>query len=163
MGLTVVGNPAATAITSSPACCARSPRLGDVSAEKLELYLKVLYVLLRDLLLLREGRGDIRNPDIRLQLAPLAQKVSFAWIAAAVKQVDDLVELLRRNIQKTIALGPNLLQAYYELGRAHWFAGEQDTAKEAWDQGFKANKFNPWGKKCKEMLDTVSAGGEPPR
>jgi tetratricopeptide (TPR) repeat protein len=65
--------------------------------------------------------------------------------------------------QKTIALGPNLLQAHYELGRAHWFAGEQDAAREAWDQGFKANKFNPWGKKCKEMLDVVAAGGEPPR
>ncbi len=65
--------------------------------------------------------------------------------------------------QKTIVLGPNLLQAYYELGRAHWFAGEQDTAKEKWDQGFKANKFNPWGKKCREMLDVVTAGGEPPR
>jgi len=65
--------------------------------------------------------------------------------------------------QKTIVLGPNLLQAYYELGRAQWYSGEQDAAKATWDQGFKANKFNPWGKKCKEMLDTVAAGGEPPR
>jgi tetratricopeptide (TPR) repeat protein len=75
----------------------------------------------------------------------------------------DMFEDAQTFFQKTIALGPNLLQAYYELGRAHWFAGEQDTAKETWDQGFKANKFNPWGKKCKEMLDTVTAGGEPPR
>jgi tetratricopeptide (TPR) repeat protein len=75
----------------------------------------------------------------------------------------DMFEDTQTFFQKTIALGPNLLQAYYELGRAHWFAGEQDTAKETWDQGFKANKFNPWGKKCREMLDTVAAGGEPPR
>jgi DNA polymerase-3 subunit delta' len=79
-------------------------------SEKLELYLKVLYGLLRDLLLLREGGGEIRNPDIRQQLAPLAQRVSFAWINAAVKQVDDLVELLRRNIQKTIALDALILE-----------------------------------------------------
>jgi tetratricopeptide (TPR) repeat protein len=65
--------------------------------------------------------------------------------------------------QKTVALGPNLLQAYFEMGRAQWFAGEPDAAKETWDRGFKANKFNPWGKKCKEMLDAVAAGGEPPR
>jgi tetratricopeptide (TPR) repeat protein len=65
--------------------------------------------------------------------------------------------------QKTIVLGPNLLQAYFEMGRAQWFAGEPDAAKATWDQGFKANKFNPWGKKCKEMLDIVTAGGEPPR
>jgi DNA polymerase-3 subunit delta' len=79
-------------------------------SEKLELYLKVLYALLRDLLLLREGVGEIRNPDIRQQLAPLAQRVSFGWINAAVKQVDDLVELLRRNIQKTIALDALILE-----------------------------------------------------
>jgi tetratricopeptide (TPR) repeat protein len=75
----------------------------------------------------------------------------------------DMFEDAQTFFQKTIALGPNLLQAYYELGRAQWFAGEQDIAKETWDQGFKANKFNPWGKKCKEMLDAIAAGGEPPR
>jgi DNA polymerase-3 subunit delta' len=73
-------------------------------SEKLELYLKVLYMLLRDLLVLRETGGEIRNRDMRPQLEPLAQKVSFAWIRAAVKRVDELAELLRRNIQKTIAL-----------------------------------------------------------
>src|SRR3954467_12964818 len=53
--------------------------------------------------------------------------------------------------EKTIKLGPNLIEAYYELGRAHWFAGDQEKAKSTWDDGFKANKFNPWGKKCQEM------------
>ncbi len=48
--------------------------------------------------------------------------------------------------QKTLKLGPNLIEAYFELGRAYWFAGDQDTAKRTWDEGFKANKFNPWGK-----------------
>jgi tetratricopeptide (TPR) repeat protein len=75
----------------------------------------------------------------------------------------EMLEDAQTFFQKTIALGPNLLQAYFELGRAQWFSGEQDSAKETWDQGFKANKFNPWGKKCKEMLDAVAAGGEPPR
>src|SRR6266496_2396924 len=64
---------------------------------------------------------------------------------------------------KTLKLGPNLIEAYYELGRARWFAGEQDAARQTWTDGFKANKFNPWGKKCQEMLDLVAQGGEPPR
>jgi len=64
---------------------------------------------------------------------------------------------------KTLKLGPNLIEAYYELGRARWFAGEQDQARQTWTDGFKANKFNPWGKKCQEMLDLVAQGGEPPR
>ncbi len=30
--------------------------------------------------------------------------------------------------QKTLALGPNLIEAHYELGRARWFAGDRDGA-----------------------------------
>src|SRR2546426_1070870 len=65
--------------------------------------------------------------------------------------------------QKTLKLGPNLIEAYYELGRAHWFAGDQAKAKSTWEDGFKANKFNPWGKKCQDTLQVVLQGGEPPR
>ena len=65
--------------------------------------------------------------------------------------------------RKTITLGPNLTEAHYELGRAHWFNGERNEALQAWRDGFAANKFSPWGKKCAEMLATVEAGGAPPR
>jgi len=65
--------------------------------------------------------------------------------------------------QKTLKLGPNLIEAYYELGRAYWFGGEAAQAKQIWEQGFKANKFNPWGKKCQDTLQLVLQGGEPPR
>jgi DNA polymerase-3 subunit delta' len=78
--------------------------IGRSKSEKLELYLKVLYELLRDLLLLHEGAGEIRNRDIRRELEALAGKVEFAWIRKAVGRVDEVVGQLRRNIQKTIAL-----------------------------------------------------------
>jgi len=65
--------------------------------------------------------------------------------------------------QKTIKLGPNLIEAYYELGRSYWFAGDHEQAKVTWQGGFKANKFNPWGKKCGEMVELVARGEEPPR
>lgn len=64
--------------------------------------------------------------------------------------------------RKTLELGPNLIEAYYQLGRAQWFAGDQEAAKASWEAGFAANRFNPWGKKCTEMLQTVQAGGGPP-
>ena len=64
--------------------------------------------------------------------------------------------------EKTLALGPNLIEAYYELGRARWFGGMSDGALEAWRAGHAANKFNPWGKRCAEVLEAVAAGGEPP-
>ena len=65
--------------------------------------------------------------------------------------------------RKTLKLGPNLIEAYFELGRAQWFAGERDAARKSWDEGHRANKFNPWAKRCREMLDLVAAGGEVPR
>ena len=65
--------------------------------------------------------------------------------------------------EKTLRLGPNLIEAYYELGRAQWFAGDRDDARDAWTEGYKVNKFNPWGKRCKEMLDLVEQGQEPSR
>jgi tetratricopeptide (TPR) repeat protein len=62
--------------------------------------------------------------------------------------------------QKTLVLGPNLIEAYYELGRAHWFNDERDEARAAWQKGHATNKFNPWGKKCAETLALVDGGGE---
>jgi len=65
--------------------------------------------------------------------------------------------------KKTLDIGPNMIEAYYELGRAQWLCGNADAAKATWQAGFAANKFNPWGKKCRDMLATVEAGGAPPR
>lgn len=65
--------------------------------------------------------------------------------------------------RKTLKLGPNLIEAYFELGRALWFAGQRDEALQTWGEGHKANKFNPWARRCKEMLDVAAAGGEVPR
>jgi tetratricopeptide (TPR) repeat protein len=65
--------------------------------------------------------------------------------------------------RKTLSLGPNLIEAYYDLGRAQWFAGNREGARRTWTDGHKANKFNPWAKRCQEMLDLVAAGGEVPR
>ena len=73
----------------------------------------------------------------------------------------DMFEDAQTFFQKTIALGPNLIEAYYELGRAFWFNGQQDEALDAWRRGHTTNKFNPWGKRCAEALKTVEEGGEP--
>ena len=65
--------------------------------------------------------------------------------------------------RKTLALGPNLIEAYYELGRSLWFDGRKEPALQAWRDGLAANKFNPWGKRCGEMLKHVEGGGTPSR
>jgi tetratricopeptide (TPR) repeat protein len=65
--------------------------------------------------------------------------------------------------RKTLRLGPNLIEAWFELGRALWFGGQRDEALEAWTEGHRANKFNPWARRCREMLDLVESGGAIPR
>ena len=66
-------------------------------------------------------------------------------------------------LRKTLKLGPNLIEAYFELGRALWLGGKREEAVRIWTEGHKVNRFNPWAKRCQEMLDVASAGGEVPR
>ena len=73
----------------------------------------------------------------------------------------DMFEDAQTFFRKTITLGPGLIEAYYELGRAFWFNGQRDEAIDTWKSGFAANKFNPWGKRCADVLTTVEQGGEP--
>ena len=75
----------------------------------------------------------------------------------------DMVEDAQTFFEKTLKLGPNLIEAYFQLGRALWFGGDPEAAQHTWEQGFKANKFNPWGKRCREMLELTAQGKEPPR
>jgi DNA polymerase-3 subunit delta' len=78
--------------------------LANRKQEKLDFFLNILYVLLEDVLLAAQKTGEIRNADIGVEIERLAARVSFDWIRAAAKKVDELSELLRRNIQKSIAL-----------------------------------------------------------
>lgn len=81
----------------------QSESIAAKRTEKLDYYLDVLYVLLEDVVAAQNG-GAPRNPDITREIGRIAGRVSFDWIRAAVRKTDELVELLRRNIQKTIAL-----------------------------------------------------------
>jgi DNA polymerase-3 subunit delta' len=87
-----------------------SVAFGRSKSEKLEIYLKLLYDLLRDLTVLRESGAAIRNADLRNDLDALAARVSRAWLIEAVKGVDEIAALMRRNIQKQIALDGLLMQ-----------------------------------------------------
>jgi DNA polymerase III subunit delta' len=81
-----------------------SDAIASRRTEKLDSYLEVLYLLLEDVLRLAHGAASIRNDDIRAELEALASRVSFDWLRAAVARVDELAGLVRRNIQKSIAL-----------------------------------------------------------
>jgi DNA polymerase-3 subunit delta' len=81
-----------------------SESISSRRTEKLDSYLEVLYVLLEDVLRLTHGVSSLRNDDVRADLEALSRRVSFEWVRSAVAKVDELVELVRRNIQKSLAL-----------------------------------------------------------
>jgi DNA polymerase-3 subunit delta' len=81
-----------------------SDGIGSGRQDKLDHYLQALYSLIEDVLLLQHGSQGIRNIDIRRELDAIAKRVSFEWLRAAVAQLDELVEMARRNVQKGIAL-----------------------------------------------------------
>jgi tetratricopeptide (TPR) repeat protein len=69
----------------------------------------------------------------------------------------------RAFLEKAINLGPNLIEAYYDLGRAQWLAGQREQAKDTWRKGASANRFAPWAARCEEILERAVKGGEVPR
>lgn len=64
---------------------------------------------------------------------------------------------------RALSMGPNLVEAYYELGRVRWFGGNREGAVQAWRDGAAAGKFSPWGRRCADMLREVERGGSPSR
>jgi len=97
---------------------------------------------------------------IRLDNDPKATLYAHYYLGLVYLE-REMFEDAQMFFRKSLALGPNLLEASYELGRAHWRANERDAAREAWRAGAAANKFNPWGKRCAEVLARVEAGQEP--
>jgi tetratricopeptide (TPR) repeat protein len=66
-------------------------------------------------------------------------------------------------LERAIQLGPNLVEARFELGRALWFADRREDAKAAWTHGASAGAFSPWAARCRQLLELVNVGGEVPR
>jgi len=65
-------------------------------------------------------------------------------------------------LRKAVALGPNLIEAYYDLGRALWHGNRPEEARAVWQAGITANRHAPWAARCQEMLDLLASGGDVP-
>lgn len=66
-------------------------------------------------------------------------------------------------LRKTLALGPNLIEAHYVLGFAHWAQGAREAAIAAWAAGAEAGRQTPWGARCAEARTQAEAGTPPVR
>lgn len=54
--------------------------------------------------------------------------------------------------RRALELGPNLTEAYWELGHSHRRDGRPDLALEAWKAGAE-NPYNPWGERCRIAVE----------
>jgi tetratricopeptide (TPR) repeat protein len=60
--------------------------------------------------------------------------------------------------QIAMEMGPNLIEAYWEMGRACLRDGSRDRALEVWRLGAERNRFNPWADRCRGDADRLEAG-----
>ena len=84
-------------------------------AEKLDFYLKPAYIVLEDILAASQGMERLRNADVKETVRAIATRVPFDWIEHAVKAVDELALMARRNIQKIIALDAVIMDLRNQL------------------------------------------------
>ena len=82
-----------------------SYRSGAEGKGKLDLSIRILYLLLEDVLFLKSGtREFVRNTDIGPTLQKMAEQVDFLWIVEAVNRLGELESGMRRNLLRTLAL-----------------------------------------------------------
>jgi DNA polymerase-3 subunit delta' len=83
--------------------------------EKLDFYLKPAYSILEDILVVAHGVERPRNVDVDRAVRAIATRVPFEWIERAVKAIDELALMTRRNIQKIIALDAVIMDLRNQL------------------------------------------------
>jgi DNA polymerase-3 subunit delta' len=95
-----------------------SESFANRKSEKLDFYLKLAYGLLEDVLAISQGRPAAVHRDIQQRVVVLGQRVNFGWIEKAVRSVDELTVMVRRNIQKVGALDAVIINLRNSLGAA---------------------------------------------
>jgi tetratricopeptide (TPR) repeat protein len=60
-----------------------------------------------------------------------------------------------------LELGPNLTEAWWELGRACYLDGSAADAARAWRHGAEGGRYNVWGERCARALQGIESGAAP--
>ena len=110
--------------------------------------------------LLRESHEHLSRAAAQMR-DPKAALYGCFYLGLLYAQQRDVIEA-ERYFRKTLSLAPNFIEAYYELGRTFWYAGEKSQAENVWKAGNGANRFSDWGKRCAEAIRLAKAGIEPP-
>jgi DNA polymerase III subunit delta' len=82
-----------------------SYRPGAEGREKTEQLIRTLYSLLRDLMFVQSGAGElVRNTDIAAELKRLSESADFEWITTASDRLADVERGMRRNLLRSLSL-----------------------------------------------------------
>lgn len=82
-----------------------SYRPGAEGREKTEQLIRTLYSLLRDVMFVQSGAGElVRNTDIASELKRLAESADFEWIMAASDGLAEVERGMRRNLLRSLSL-----------------------------------------------------------
>ncbi len=109
--------------------------------------------------LLREAHEHLSRASKQMS-DPRAALYGCFWLGVLYSQQRDVVEA-ERCFSRTLSLAPNFIEAYYELGRTFWSAGELSEAERVWKTGNAANRFSQWGKRCADAIRATREGGAP--
>jgi tetratricopeptide (TPR) repeat protein len=77
-----------------------------------------------------------------------------------VYQEREMYDDARAFFRKTLELGPNMLEAWYEMGRAFYMERNHRAAAEAWRHGVETNRFTVWGERCGLALKQLESGAK---
>jgi tetratricopeptide (TPR) repeat protein len=64
----------------------------------------------------------------------------------------------RNFFARALEHGPNLIEAYWQLGRAFYLEGDTASAADAWRRGWQTNRFSVWGERCGEAATRLDSG-----
>jgi tetratricopeptide (TPR) repeat protein len=92
---------------------------------------------------------------------PKAALYGCFYMGLLYAQQRDVIEA-ERCFRRTLSLAPNFIEAYYEMGRTFWNAGQREGAENVWKSGNAANRFNAWGKRCADAIRLSKEGRTPP-
>lgn len=110
--------------------------------------------------LIREAHQHLTTADAQVR-DPKASLYAGFYLGLLYSQQRDVIEA-ERYFRRTLSLAPNFIEAYYELGRTFWIAGEHQEAENVWRGGNSANRFSAWGKRCAAAIRLAREGREPP-
>lgn len=92
---------------------------------------------------------------------PRAKLYANYWLGVAYLEREmygDAVEVLGR----AVAIGPNLAEAWAELGRGEWLMGRHPEARSSWLAG-GAIRHSPFAQRSRDLLRRAEAGEVIPR